>query len=228
MKTIYKFIIIICLLLLLFMFYKNVEIFTQCNYKHPLLNDVSMNMLNVLLDEFIDFSNKNNIPYFFIAGSLLGIERNGGLLPTDDDIDIGILIKDIDKIKQYTNNNFYFEEIFFGYKFKNKNSNIFIDIMIYEKNDKNEYKMINNAFENHYFKENELLPLKQKSYSEKIVSVPNNYIEYLNRVYADWDKKIKIDKGHYSDSPIFERLNIPQEFNIDYDNYKYMCYSKLN
>ena len=213
--------------LLLLLFYTIKEAYEECTYEHIILSKEQLYELNELLQTFITFSNDNNVSYFLIGGSLLGLERNGGLLPFDDDIDIGVLMNDDNKIKNYKDDKYYFEEIGFGYKFKKKDSNIFIDIMIYEKID-DVYKIINNNWPNEYFKEDELLPLNSSLYSNINVSVPNNYNEYLNRVYPEWDKKIKVDCGHYSSDCIYDKYDIPKEFNVDYENNKYMCYTKLS
>jgi phosphorylcholine metabolism protein LicD len=214
-------------LFLLLLFYNNKEYFQECSYGNIVLNKEQIQELNELLQTFINFSIGNNVSYFLIGGSLLGLERNGGLLPFDDDIDIGVLMNDDNKIKNYKNDKYYFEEIGFGYKFKKKDSNIFIDIMVYENID-GVYKIINNNWPIDYFKEDDLLPLKQGSYSNINVLVPNNYNDYLNRLYPEWDKKIKVDCGHYSEECIYDKYHIPKEFNVDYENNKYMCYTKLS
>ena len=44
-----------------------------------------------------DFLNKYNIPYFLEGGTLLGIVRDGDLLPWDHDVDISINYQDAEK-----------------------------------------------------------------------------------------------------------------------------------
>ena len=51
-----------------------------------------------LLEKFIQVCNKYKIQYFITAGSLLGVVRHGGFIPWDDDIDIGMLRKDYNKL----------------------------------------------------------------------------------------------------------------------------------
>jgi hypothetical protein len=52
-----------------------------------------------LFSNFIKELDKNKIDYFLIGGSLIGYFRhNEGFVPWDDDIDIGILDKDKEKV----------------------------------------------------------------------------------------------------------------------------------
>jgi len=50
----------------------------------------------VLLKQRIE---KAGIPYFLLAGSALGAVRHQGMIPWDDDIDVGILYEDIDRLE---------------------------------------------------------------------------------------------------------------------------------
>lgn len=47
-----------------------------------------------------DVLSKNNVPYFAIGGTLLGAIRDGEIIPWDDDLDIGILEKDLVKLNE--------------------------------------------------------------------------------------------------------------------------------
>lgn len=50
-----------------------------------------------LLEEIDDICVTNSIDYYIFAGSMLGVERNEGFLPWDDDIDIVMTKKNYDK-----------------------------------------------------------------------------------------------------------------------------------
>ena len=109
-----------------------------------------------LLKKFIQVCNKYDIKYFIIAGSLLGVIRHGGFIPWDDDIDIGMLRPEYEKLlkvadKEFKKNYFfqtpYSDHIYRGHAqlrnsntsailpseiHKDFNQGIFIDIFPYD------------------------------------------------------------------------------------------------
>lgn len=50
-----------------------------------------------ILNNFILFCQKNNLRWYIIGGSLIGVLRHKGFIPWDDDIDIGMPRKDYDR-----------------------------------------------------------------------------------------------------------------------------------
>ena len=52
------------------------------------------------LEIFSDICQKHNIDYYLLAGSCLGGVRHKGMIPWDDDIDVGVLNEQYDELKK--------------------------------------------------------------------------------------------------------------------------------
>lgn len=66
-------------------------------YDSATLKKVQNAELGILAD-FIKVCDENGIDYFGLAGTGIGALRHGGFIPWDDDIDVGLLRKDYDRV----------------------------------------------------------------------------------------------------------------------------------
>ena len=185
----FVFISILFIIILLFLSIERIEHFEECNYKHLVLSDKKLKETKDLIVKYLEITEKFGIKSFATAGTLIGCVRNGGLMPHDDDIDMGIFKKDVKYIESYRDDEYYFSPIIFGYKFKKKNSYMFIDIFVFEDSG-DTYKIINNQWKNEFAYKDEVFPLKKMKYGDMYIYVFSNYKKYLDRVFKDWDKKI--------------------------------------
>ena len=160
-----------------------------------------------LMEHFDKFCQKHDIKYWAIGGTALGMVRNKGIIPHDDDVDVGMLEEDVDKLtslkEQYKNNLYYFvtESSLMGdvnrIKTKYKNQEIQLDIIVYKK-DKDKYipsQQYLSYYPNAWFYEKELFPLRRFPFGKIKINGPKKTKKYLNRVYPGW-KKIRIDFPH--------------------------------
>lgn len=60
----------------------------------------------LIMEDFIKICEENNLDYFIFAGCAIGVERHGGFIPWDDDIDIGMLRADYERFKEIAINNY--------------------------------------------------------------------------------------------------------------------------
>lgn len=114
----------------------------------PAIGDLRIIQLasNTLLRRFKEICDCHNITYWLDYGTLLGACRNGGFIPWDDDIDIGMMRLDFEKLERvlYHNSDFRLSEWLHlnneydvhcrvkKFMFADKNCNLFIDIFCYD------------------------------------------------------------------------------------------------
>jgi len=166
-----------------------------------------------LMEYFDKLSQEHDIKYWADGGTSLGMIRNKGIIPHDDDIDVGILQEDMDKLKSlseklkqdnyeiihYTDvdtNNPLGMNIYKLHKISEPS--IWIDYFVYQKeNETYNFKddISKNSWPNYWYKEKELFPLRRYNFGKIKINGSKKPKKYLDRAYPGW-KKIRLDFPH--------------------------------
>jgi hypothetical protein len=190
-----KYIIIVCLfiiILYLYHLYKDITSIKYWESKNKIVLHNLNNMLKYVYFDVLDTENK-----FLHAGTLLGCVRNNKIIPWDDDIDIGIYVKnykEIDKLKQMIKNNidsskYIVKNIFFGIKIINRENNAAIDIMFYIFINSNiihlAFKKARKKWPKEYYLKSEIESLSKNYLYDKLYNIPSNTHNVLKRHYGN-------------------------------------------
>ena len=95
-----------------------------------------------LLNKFGQLCKKLGIRYWLYYGTLLGAKRHGGFIPWDDDVDIGIMRSDLQKIMAHLKNNKFFAidvlyntewgDRVFKFRFRGKDLPVYVDLFPFD------------------------------------------------------------------------------------------------
>lgn len=145
--------------------------------------------------------NDHNISYFIIAGTLLGSIRHKGFIPWDNDIDIGIMKEDLQRLQSVDFSAYGLEaklskndigKIYFPEHYGNgeKYESVFLDVFVHEEVEENKIQYTcdwaRKLWPKEYFYRNELFPLREYTFGDRKVSGPNQFNPYATRAWGDW------------------------------------------
>lgn len=191
-----------------YIFYAYVLVRHEWRYVTPTDNEVQRYKISKtaalelyqLMKDTHEILAKHQITYWAVGGTLLGAVRNKGIIPYDDDLDIGILHHDEIKLQDAIMD---FKKL--GYHISyNKLYCICgkkgcLDIFIFYRHI-NKFILANflikDLFPNEIFYEDELFPLKKYQFGEIEIMGPQNAQSALDRQLPEWDKYAIIHQPH--------------------------------
>jgi hypothetical protein len=171
------------------------------------MNEDTKNAFYELLRKFTSRLRHASIPYFAVAGTLIGIERHQDFIPWDDDVDLGVVkdheetLKLVLKSLDNTNDELTYVTSWFGYHVyprhgeQNPNGGMarypYLDIFIYRKIPLNSYVLdrpeARDEWSKDFFYGNELFPLIDRKFGPLHLPSPKYPKGYLDRQYgSDW------------------------------------------
>ena len=182
-----------------------------CDFSHANMTAEEIDDLYRLVDLVTSALERHNVRHFMTAGTLLGSIRHGGLIPWDDDFDLGIMEEDMPRVKaairdleakNVTTKAFGdYAELNFWYTDREATHFPFLDAFLYKRDAKGNYMLSKpesqEAWPEMWYRPDELFPLDKKPFGKLELYAPRQPEKYLARVYGpEWATKYKTGFEH--------------------------------
>lgn len=152
-----------------------------------------------LLKRATDVLNKHSVAHWAIGGTLLGQLRNGGIIPWDDDIDLGVLDANLLAELPWKEYGLQFKKHYFVPHLwritdMDESKGEFIDIFTFTRDEYGAYVINSSSFDDHI---DLLFPLKTMPYHHMQLNVPNDPELYLDKKFGStWRSKLVVRWTH--------------------------------
>lgn len=152
-----------------------------------------------MLYDFDRVADEHGLSYWVDAGTLLGAQRHGGIIPWDDDCDVAILYADRDRLRRlrpaFAARGYEMSSWWGGYKLCVCGREFpFLDVMLYKPDTARSARLVphTKAAREHwpkqFFLRRQVFPLRRLPFGEFDVAVPRDGAAFLRRFYGrDWD-----------------------------------------
>lgn len=192
--------------------------------KLKVINSNIVKMLYQMLYDTHLILKNNGIKYFVDGGTLLGAVRHKGLIPWDDDVDIGIMQTDQRKFlnlrSDFKKCGYSISKVWFGYKIFKSNRKLidgfnysfpFIDVLLYKKIN-GKYTLAMKAARDEWPKEKwgekQLFPLKLYEFGDFEVYGPQDHEKYFKTYYgSDWNEIAYREYDHETEE-VVEKIKV--------------------
>jgi lipopolysaccharide cholinephosphotransferase len=173
-------------------------------------------MLYKLLKDVSTILNECNLEYFIDGGTMLGQVREGGLIPYDDDIDLGMTSHNFEQLHKITEKvhslgygtkeedgiyKVYIPNQWVRGTARDENENVVSEFVIgtptldiFKYSPHGQYYVLHNrklrlTYPKARHHKRDLRPLKEVSFGSLKVSLPRNPLPYLDGQYPNWKKE---------------------------------------
>lgn len=210
----FSMVMVVIVIIGLYFYFRNHRYKNNNNNKKPTsLSPELVEELYEMMRRFDQICRDHDIPYFIVAGTLLGSVRHKEFIPWDDDIDVGVMEEHLEKLNKVNFSKYGLKaehlltgkgKIFFIDRLDSNEyfESVWIDVFGYQrtgeydqmKGEKIDYLFLKarEHWPNEYFWETELFPLKDNYiFNDMTLRGPSQHIPYCERA---WGKEWYIPK----------------------------------